>query len=292
MYLSATTQRQFAATVLGPELKKSVASKNVKIMAHDDQRSNVYEQAETFYATPGGEQTIDGVAVHWYSPGDYDKLTKVHNLRPNKFIFASEACTGYETFEHKVLLGDWSRGRAYAHDILNDLRNWVVGWTDWNMCLDLEGGPNLARNFVDSPIIVNASAGEFYKQPMFYAMAHFSRFVPRDSSVIGSTIFVANGAVNKFGDKKVDKQPMVPNASTVASVDNSTQSTAVEHIAFQTPNGLHVLVLINSDRNAHNVTIFDQTDGRRWTVPLGGDAIVTAIWKPKNDGGKAARNAQ
>ena len=33
-------------------------------------------------------------------------------------------------------------------------------------------------NFVNAPILVNATAGEFYKQPMYYALAHF-RFTKR-----------------------------------------------------------------------------------------------------------------
>lgn len=37
----------------------------------------------------------------------------------------------------------------------------------------MEGGPNWVKNFVDSPVIVNAKTDEFYKQPMFYALGHF-----------------------------------------------------------------------------------------------------------------------
>ena len=47
---------------------------------------------------------------------------------------------------------------------------------DWNIALDMGGGPNWKSNFVDSPIIVNKAAKEFYKQPMYYHMGHF-RFV-------------------------------------------------------------------------------------------------------------------
>lgn len=49
----------------------------------------------------------------------------------------------------------------------------MTGWTDWNIALNMEGGPNWVNNFVDSPIIVNEKKDEFYKQPMFYAMGHF-----------------------------------------------------------------------------------------------------------------------
>lgn len=56
-----------------------------------------------------------------------------------------------------------------------------MGWLDWNLALDLEGGPNWVDNFVDSPIIVNATSGEFYKQPIYYVLAHFSKYIPRGS---------------------------------------------------------------------------------------------------------------
>lgn len=101
-----------------------------------------------------------------------------------------------------VVLGSFKRAESYARDIIEvflfslsaskkhkyifwfnekDLNHWVTGWTDWNLALDLNGGPNWAKNFVDGPIIVNATASEFYKQPMFYIMGHFSKFIPEDS---------------------------------------------------------------------------------------------------------------
>lgn len=54
-----------------------------------------------------------------------------------------------------------------------DLNHHVVGWTDWNLALDPTGGPNWVKNFVDSPIVVDAKRDVFYKQPSFYSMAHF-----------------------------------------------------------------------------------------------------------------------
>lgn len=59
------------------------------------------------------------------------------------------------------------------HPCLQDLNNYVTGWTDWNLALDMSGGPNWVKNFVDSPIIVDRTKDVFYKQPTFYSMAHF-----------------------------------------------------------------------------------------------------------------------
>lgn len=42
--------------------------------------------------------------------------------------------------------------------------------------VDMQGGPNWVGNWVDAPIVINKDADEFYKQPIFYFMAHF-RFV-------------------------------------------------------------------------------------------------------------------
>lgn len=60
------------------------------------------------------------------------------------------------------------------------------------MALNEEGGPNWVKNYVDSPIIVNKANDEFYKQPMFYAIGHFSKFFTSGSVRIEHTISPAN----------------------------------------------------------------------------------------------------
>ena len=47
---------------------------------------------------------------------------------------------------------------------LQDFNNFVTGWVDWNIALDMKGGPNWAKNYVDSPILVDAENDTFYKQ--------------------------------------------------------------------------------------------------------------------------------
>ncbi len=75
------------------------------------------------------------------------------------------------------------------------MNHWVAGWTDWNMALDLNGGPNWSFNYVDSAVIVNSTADEFYKQPMFYIMGHFSKFIPVNSYRIS---LQSHGKTSKF----------------------------------------------------------------------------------------------
>ena len=36
------------------------------------------------------------------------------------------------------MLGSWERGERYLNNIIEDLNHWAVGWTDWNLALDVE----------------------------------------------------------------------------------------------------------------------------------------------------------
>jgi glucosylceramidase len=45
----------------------------------------------------------------------------------------------------------------------------------------MQGGPNWVENYVDSPIIVVPQKDIFFKQPLYYVMTHFSKFIPRHS---------------------------------------------------------------------------------------------------------------
>jgi len=41
---------------------------------------------------------------------------------------------------------------------------------------------------VDSPIIVNKTSNEYYKQPSYYALGHYSKFLVPDSVRVGVTV--------------------------------------------------------------------------------------------------------
>ena len=65
----------------------------------------------------------------------------------------------------------------YARDMIGCLNNWVEGWVDWNMVLNKEGGPNLAKNWCIAPVIVDVESDEVYYTPLYYTMMHFSKFI-------------------------------------------------------------------------------------------------------------------
>lgn len=203
MFFTPRMQRDFVKVTLGPMFESSKVTKDLKVMALDDNRMWLPGWADTIFDDPEAAKFVDGIGVHWYlnALASAEVLTTTHNRHPEKFILATEACAG-SFLKHGPIMGDWYRAEEYAADIITDLNNFVSGWTDWNMCLDEQGGPSWVGNFVDSPIIVNATADEFYKQPMFYAMGHFSKFFKADAlrvqaDVTGSSKVMATATVYK-----------------------------------------------------------------------------------------------
>eukprot|EP01137_Pigoraptor_chileana_P009599 Opistho-2@58118 len=111
-------------------------------------------------------------------------------------------------------------------------------WTDWNIALDIKGGPNHARNFVDAPIICDVAeddsgnlqpqnnATRFFRQPMFYALAHFSAFIPP-----GSVRVAINLAGTSIGAPEIGAFRRPDGAFAVVALNSSPLFKKVYSIA-------------------------------------------------------------
>jgi len=67
-------------------------------------------------------------------------------------------------------------------------RFWAVGWTDWNLVLGTDGGPNHLGNLCDANIIADPhetnGLGKLIMQATYYFMGQFSRFIEPGSRQI------------------------------------------------------------------------------------------------------------
>ncbi|XP_054869331.1 lysosomal acid glucosylceramidase [Amphiprion ocellaris] len=184
---TAEEQRDWVSLDLGPALHAS-SFPRTHVLILDDNRLLLPHWAKVVLSDIHAGRYIHGVAVHWYLDGVVPadiSLGVTHSLYPEYYLFATEACAGWRPLDRGVKLGSWDRAEQYAHDIIQDLNHHVVGWTDWNLALDQTGGPNWVKNFVDSPVIVDSKRDVFYKQPTFYSMAHFSKFLLEGSQRVG-----------------------------------------------------------------------------------------------------------
>nr|XP_027228108.1 putative glucosylceramidase 4 [Penaeus vannamei] len=186
---TAEDQRDWIKQSLGPTLEEA-GLRRLKLMVPDHSRNALPWYPATILEDPAAALYVDGIAIHWYRDDviGASVMDETQALFPDRFLLYTEACDGsYAPPGERVVLGDWSRAEHYAYNIIEDLNHWSTGWVDWNLALDTEGGPNWAFNFVDSPVIVDKEKGEFYKQPMFYALGHFSKvLVPGSRRVYAS----------------------------------------------------------------------------------------------------------
>ena len=209
MHYSPEEMTHFVQHYLGPKLEAD-GKGHLKILGYDQNREGIREWVDVMYKDKASSKYYDGTAIHWYeSTFDYfpAELQYAHQKAPDKFLIQTEACVdaevpvwkddkwywkkeatdwGYDwrEAEKKYLHPKYAPANRYARDIIGCLNNWVDGWVDWNMVLDTKGGPNWANNWCIAPVIVDPEKDEVYYTPLYYIMAHFSKFIRPDAVVI------------------------------------------------------------------------------------------------------------
>lgn len=203
----------FVQNHLGPKLEKD-GWNDMKIFGYDQNRAGLPEWVDAMYKNEETSKYFAGTAIHWYeSTYDFfpDALQYAHKKAPNKYLIETEGCVDSEiphwqddawywrreatdwgwdwaSAEDKHLHPKYAPVNRYATDIIGCLNNWVDGWIDWNMVLDRQGGPNWFKNWCVSPVIVDPEKDEVYFTPLYYVMAHFSKFMRPGAVKIGCTM--------------------------------------------------------------------------------------------------------
>lgn len=175
---TAAQERDFLKNHLGPTLAKAGLG-GKKIMVYDHNRDMLYQRASVILSDPAAAKFVWGLAYHWYEDWWagaplYDNLRRVAEAFPDKPLFHSEA-TEYP-FDAKKL-GDWSLGEQYGREMIRDFNNGSVAWTDWNVLLDMQGGPNHVQNYCFATLHADAKTGELHFTNSYAYIGHFSKFI-------------------------------------------------------------------------------------------------------------------
>ncbi|MET1260142.1 glycoside hydrolase family 30 protein [Flagellimonas sp. DF-77] len=213
MHFSPKEMTDFVETHLGPTLEKQ-GKADIKILGYDQNREHLGEWVDELFRSEASSKYFDGTAIHWYA-STYEvfpeALQYAHRKAPDKHLIQSEACVDAEVPKWKDDAWYWSKEATdwgwdwapekdkplhpkyaptfrYARDIIGCLNNWVDGWIDWNMVLDRQGGPNWFKNWCVAPVIVDVALDEVYVTPLYYVMAHFSRYIRPGAKRIGFEI--------------------------------------------------------------------------------------------------------
>lgn len=246
MDFTGETERDFIKQALGPQLAKNGLG-GVKVVAYDHNRGkDAIDFMKPILGDPQATKFVWGTGLHWYSTTNsacVETMDTLHTMAPAKALLHTEGCIdGIATKEcspdgkflgwkndawwWKEECTDWgfywaSDADKPAHpkyapvhrvvrDLVDGLNHWFVGWIDWNIVLDKQGGPNHVKNFCAAPVMIDTDSEDIYYTPLYYAMSHFSRYLqPGDHIVqvdtqapgLGADDFHATAALSKDGKK-------------------------------------------------------------------------------------------
>jgi len=173
-------ERDFIKNYLGPQLQQD--HPNISLMIYDHNKDHIVDWVQAIYSDSEAAKYVAGTAFHWYSGPQFENVEQAHNLFPGKFLLASEACNC-----PGVVIDSWPRAESYAYDVIGDLNSWAVGWVDWNMVLDPQGGPNHLEGYCDAHVIAYVNNQSIHIQPSYYYYGQITKFFVPGSVRIQTT---------------------------------------------------------------------------------------------------------
>ena len=168
---TAEEERDFVRDYLGPALHES-GLQQLRLICWDHNRDRLFDRASTVFDDPEASKYVWGAGFHWYVSDDFHHVEMVNEFYPDKKLLFTEGC-----LEHGPHIGDWSAGEHYAKSIIHDLNHGAVGWMDWNILLNSQGGPNHVENYCSAPIIADVAKDKLIYNSSYYYLGHFARFI-------------------------------------------------------------------------------------------------------------------
>ena len=184
---TAEEERDFVKNFLGPTLQKQGLS-GKKLIVWDHNRDLLYQRASTILEDAAAAKYVWGIGFHWYETWtgagmNFANVSLVHQAFPDKNLVFTEGCA--ERYD-ATKLNDWSLGEKYGTSMINDFNGGTVAWTDWNVLLDENGGPNHVGNFCFAPVHADTKSGNLIYTNSYYYIGHFSKFIKPGARRIAS----------------------------------------------------------------------------------------------------------
>lgn len=175
---TAEEERDFLKNYLGPTFERNgYEDKNIVVWDHN--RDLITNRANTIFDDPESAKYAWGIGFHWYetwtgSNPQFENLSRVNESYPDKKLLFTEGCN--EAFDAEKYQY-WPNAERYGESMINDFNQGTVGWTDWNILLDENGGPNHVGNFCFAPVHADNTTDELIYTPSYYYIGHFSKFI-------------------------------------------------------------------------------------------------------------------
>jgi len=236
MYMPAKDEAEFVKGFLGPAFRRAGIKTKIIVYDHNCDKP---EYPISILDDPEASKYVDGSAFHLYG-GTIDALSKVHDAYPMKNLYFTEQWVGGP--------GDFSKDIPEHIEklIIGASRNWSRNVIEWNLAADPAYKPHTDRGGCDRCLgAVTIDGDKVTRNPAYYIVAHAAKFVRPGSVRIGSD---ATG----------------------------TDAESLPNVAFRTPAGKMVLIVLNTGATAQTFAIADNMG--RTIATLNAGAVGTYVW--------------
>lgn len=246
----AGNQAKWIATNLAPTLKRS-GNAHIKMHIFDDSRSFMWDYLKNMTARRADVMKYaDFINVHGY----FDKSASPNILNFVSFKYGKQILYTETSFavwpeDKPIKLGSWSRAEEIVTALMENLNHNVAAYIDWNLMLDTNGGPTYTNASIEACILANTSYTAFYKQPLFYAAAHFAKFIP-------------------------------PKSLRIDAIFLGLRKSHVQTVAYLRPDNKVSIILYNNSTDSVNLTLFDVSRGRA-NLSLKPKSLNTVVYSNK-----------
>ncbi|WP_265457042.1 glycoside hydrolase family 30 protein [Enterococcus sp. HY326] len=184
-------------------LKKKLANTphdGMEYYIWDHDKDGLIEWADQSFSNEEFRKNIDGVAFHWYTGDHFEQLDYLYRNYPEKDLLFSEGCVPQTegTVENITNHGD-----VYIHDLINNFKNGMSSYIDWNILLDSKGGPNHMGNTCEAPIQYEKETDKLIFNLSYYYIRHFSHFIKKGACVVYSSSYNQN--IEQVAFKNLDE---------------------------------------------------------------------------------------
>ena len=213
---TAEEEKSFLRDFLYPTMK-SHGFENIEVFIWDHNKERIYERVRETVDEETREM-VSGAAFHWYSGDHFEGLELVRRLYPELKLIMSESCLEYSIFDEKNIE---SVTNKLCHEIIGDLNHGMCAFYDWNLLLDEKGGPNHVGNYCHAPFLYDVEKKKLLPQKTQEQYEMFSHFICPGSVRVQTT---------KFTEQ-------------------------IDTVAYRTPDGRIVLILLNKGKELEAVNI-------------------------------------
>ncbi len=232
MVMFVAEEDSFIAKYLAPAFQR--AGITTKILLYDH-NPDVLSYPLSILEDPAASKYVDGTAFHLYG-GTASAMTDVHAAYPNKNLYMTEQSISSPPEEPLPIAA------AVSDVLIAATRNWSRNVLLWNLAADPRNGPHTndgGCTGCQGAITLDGSHAS--RNVAYYAVAHFSRFVPPGSVRVGST-----------------------------------ELEQLASVAFLTADGRIVLVVSNTANFPKSFNV--KYHGRWFTTTLPEESVGTYVW--------------